>query len=148
MSRSRATSFLATIVLGAIVANAVGLIAFKLVHRLCVIWSKGIDACVTVGKVQPFIVMHAHLVPVLASAFLFFVISCRIGRVREPTMAALGILTYSAVSWSMTHFTWVAPQEAMAVVFAGACALVYFHWRQNRRSPNNALHATRENARA
>jgi len=92
--------------------------------------------------------LHAHLVLVLVSAFAFFLIACRVGRVREPLLAASGLLAYSTVSWSLAELTWVTPQEALAAVFAGACALVYFHWRHNRNSPNNALHATREDARA
>jgi hypothetical protein len=148
MERSRATRFLAASILGAAVANAVGFIAFRLVHRLCAIWSKGGDACVTVGNLQLFVVMHAHLVLVLVSAFAFFLFACRVGRVREPLLAASGLLAYSTVSWSLAELTWVTPQEALAAVFAGACALVYFHWRHNRNSPNNALHATREDARA
>lgn len=148
MSRSRPMRFLAASILGAAVANGVGLVAFRLGHRLCATWSKGGHACVTVGNVQLFVVMHAHLVLVLVSAFVFFLIACRVGRVREPLLAASGLLAYSMVSWPMGELTWVTSQEAMAAVFAGACALVYFHWRHDRNSPNNALHATREDARA
>jgi hypothetical protein len=134
------------IVIGAIVSNALGFLAFKLVHQACVTWSGDVQSCVIVGPVQLFVVMHVHLVPVLVSAFAFFLVSCRVGRADDPTLLALGSLVYAALSWLLSQ--WWAPEDAMAVVFGGASALVYFHWRQRAKSPNNALHATRENARA
>jgi hypothetical protein len=138
------------IALGAIVSNAVGDIAYALVHQLCVKWWGGEDVCVTVGKLQFFVMQHAQLVPVMVSAFVFFLVSCRVGHVAGSTLPALGVLVYSGISWTLAEaaFRSVTPQEALAVVFSGASASVYFNWQMNRALPNSALHATREDARA
>ena len=61
-------------------------------------------------------------------------------------MPALGILLYSVVSWSLAlyfEFSGVTPQEALAVVFSGACTLVFFHLRLVPTSPNKTMEPTR-----
>jgi hypothetical protein len=144
MQGHRVGSFLVLIILGAVISNAIGRIAFPINERLCIAWSADSGVCTIANGVQSLIAMNAHIVPVLVSGFLFFLGGCRIARRNQALMPAVGIVLYSAISWSMAQyweFTGVTPQEALAVVFSGACALLYFHWRP--ASPNKTMEPTR-----
>jgi hypothetical protein len=144
MRSIRVVGFLTLIVLGAFISNALGGIAFPINERLCIAWSGDSGVCTVGNGVQSLLAMNAHIAAVLVSGFLFFLGACHIGRMHHTLMPTFGIVLYSAISWSLAQFweyTSVTPQEALAVVFSGACGLFYFHWRV--ASPNKTMEPTR-----
>src|SRR4051794_25554707 len=130
MTRTRFTGFLLLTVTGAVISNVLGGVVAELIHQVCVHASGDYGACVLVGKVQPFLVLHAQLLPVMLSAFGLFLISCRLGHAAGSAFPSIGVLIYSGVSWLMAEASIrVAPEESLAVVFSGALAAVYVNCR-------------------